>query len=374
MKNKKVKILFAGGGTGGHLYPAVALCEEFINQLGQENVEVLFIGSHYGIEKQIVPKLGYTFKPIWIRGIQRSFSWQAVKVNLLAPFRIITAFLQSLRAIKKFGPDLAIGTGGYASGPAISVAGKLGIPVFLQEQNVYPGVTTRMLAKYAKTIYVSYSDSKKYLKNIKTMGTPLRISLQQQDYKESLKKFALSGKKRTVFVFGGSQGSRAINNFLQHNIDAILEATNTQFIWQTGQGDFEHIDKIHGRNPGLRIRPFIYEMDYAYSAADLVICRSGALTLAEICLFGKAAVLIPLPTAAGNHQEKNARNLEKKNAAAVILQKELSPRRLIDKINQILDDSKVKEEMETKSARNAKPEAAKMIVKDIIETIAKKNA
>ncbi|MFP4547163.1 MAG: undecaprenyldiphospho-muramoylpentapeptide beta-N-acetylglucosaminyltransferase [Fidelibacterota bacterium] len=371
MKNKKIKILFAGGGTGGHLYPAVALCEEFISQLGQENVEILFIGSHYGIEKQIVPKLGYAFKPIWIRGIQRSFSWQAVKVNFLAPFRIITSFLQSLRAIKKFRPDLAIGTGGYASGPAISVAGKLGIPVFLQEQNVYPGVTTRMLAKYAKTIYVSYRDSEKYLKNIKAMGTPLRISLQQQDYKESHKKFGLSREKRTIFVFGGSQGSRAINNFLQLNIGTILKATNTQFIWQTGQGDFELIDKIHGKNPDLRIQPFIYEMDYAYSAADLVICRSGALTLAELCLFGKASILIPLPTAAGNHQEKNARSLEKKNAASVILQKELNPQLLIDKINHILGDSKIKEEMETKAARNAKPEAAKMIVKDIIETIEK---
>ncbi len=369
MKNRKVKILFAGGGTGGHLYPAVALCEEFINQLGKENVTVLFIGSHYGIEKRIVPKLGYPFQPIWIRGIQRSFTWTAIKVNLLAPFRIITSFLQSYRSIKKFAPDLAIGTGGYASGPAISVAGMIGIPVFLQEQNVYPGVTTRMLAKYAKTIYVSYSDSKKYLENIKALGTPLRISLQQQDLSESLRKFALSNQKQTIFVFGGSQGSRAINDFLLQNIEAIAKATNTQFIWQTGKRDFEEIIKTHGQNPYLKIQPFIDAMDYAYSAADLVICRSGALTLAELCLFSKASILIPLPTAAGNHQEQNARSLEKKNAAVVILQKELSQRTLIEKINTILGNPEIKKNMERAAGENAKPSAATSIVTDIIKTL-----
>ena len=324
MQNKKLKILFAGGGTGGHLYPAIAICEEFTKQLGKENLEILFIGSHYGIEKNIVPKLGYNFKAIWIRGIQRSFSWNAIKINILAPFRILSSFLQSYYFVKKFNPDFAIGTGGYASGPAISIAGKLGKTVFLQEQNVYPGVTTRMLIKYAKTIYASYQDSAKYLRNVKALGTPLRVSLKKQDRNLSLEKFQLSSDKKTIFVFGGSQGARAINDFLYENIETILEETGTQFIWQTGKSDFEAINKKHGEHPNLYIQPYIYNMDNAYSAAELVVCRSGALTLAELCLFGKASVLIPLPTAAGNHQEKNARSLEKEKATAVILQKDLT--------------------------------------------------
>jgi len=369
MINKKLKILFAGGGTGGHLYPAVALCEEFIKQQGEEHVEVLFIGSHYGIEKHIVPKLGYNFNALWIRGIQRSMSWNSIKINALAPFRIISSFLTARSLIKKFQPDIAIGTGGYASGPAISVAGKMGIPIYLQEQNVYPGVTTRMLAKYAKVIYASYEDSKKYLQNVKALGTPLRISLKQQDRIQSLKKFQLQEDKNTIFVFGGSQGSKAINDFLFKHIDRILEATGTQLIWQTGKFDFNRISEKHGNNPSLHIQPFIYDMDYAYSASDLVICRSGALTLAELCLFGKTSILIPLPTAAGNHQEKNARSLESSNAASVIMQKDLTFSGIINEINKILSDDNIKQEMEKSALECAHPDAAEMIVKDILNQI-----
>ena len=369
MKNKKLKILFAGGGTGGHLYPAIAICEEFIKQLGKENIEVLFIGSHYGIEKRIVPKLGYNFKAIWIRGIQRSFSWNAIKINILAPFRIITSVLQSIYYVKKFNPDFVIGTGGYASGPTISIAGKLNKTVFLQEQNVYPGVTTRMLSKYAKTIFSSYHDSAKYLKNVKALGTPLRVSLREQDKTKSLQKFNLSTDKNTIFVFGGSQGSRAINNFLYDNIDAILKKSDTQFIWQTGKFDYDKIIEKHGNNSALHIQPYIYEMDYAYSASDLVICRSGALALAELCLFGKASILIPLPTAAGNHQEMNARSLENANAAIVILQNQLTKEKILVEINKIISDDNLKLSMEKNAQNNAKPNAAREIVNDILSTI-----
>lgn len=368
MKNKKLKILFAGGGTGGHLYPAIALCEEFLKQLGEDNVQTLFIGSHYGIEKKIVPALGYDFKAIWIRGIQRGLTWQGIKINLLAPLRILISFLQSFYYVKKFNPDFVIGTGGYASGPAINIAGKMGKPVFLQEQNVYPGVTTRMLAKYAKTIYASYKDSEKYLKKVKALGTPLRISLKKQNKMQSMEKFQLNPNKKTIFVFGGSQGSRAINDFLYQYIDEILRRTETQLIWQTGKHDYEKIFRKHGQNPNLYIQPYIYEMDYAYSAADLIICRSGALTLAELCLFGKAAILIPLPSAAGNHQEKNARSLEKSGAATLLLQKDLTEEKLIEVINKIVTNPKIKEKMEQQAARNARPEAVAEIVTDILKT------
>ncbi len=367
--NKKLKIVFAGGGTGGHLYPAVALCEEFINQLGKDNVEVLFIGSHYGIEKDIVPKLGYAYKALWIRGIQRQFNWSAIKVNVLAPFRIISSFIHAYFIIKKYNPDIAIGTGGYASGPAISMAGKLGIPVFLQEQNVYPGMTTRMLKKYAHKIYVSYRDSKQYLSNISTLGTPLRGSLSQKNKNESLQKFNLSKERATIFVFGGSQGSRAINRFLRRNIDTIIDQTKTQFIWQTGKYDYKSIAQQFSQHQHIHVTKFIYEMDYAYSAADVVVCRSGALTLAELSQFGKAAILIPLPTAAGNHQEKNARSLEKAGAAKVILQQNLTTEKLIDSIMDIINNDKEKIAMETKAANQAKPEAAKNIVKDILKEL-----
>ena len=296
-------------------------------------------------------------------------SRNSIKINALAPFRILTSFLQARSIVKTFQPDIAIGTGGYASGPAISVAGKMKIPVFLQEQNVYPGVTTRMLAKYAKVIYASYEDSKKYLQNVKAMGTPLRISLQKQDKNTSLEKFRLNRDKKTIFVFGGSQGSRALNDFLFENVEQIVDETGVQFIWQTGKNDFPEIIEKYVKNPSLHIQTFIYEMDFAYSASDLVICRSGALTLAELCLFNKASILIPLPTAAGNHQELNARSLEKIKAAKVILQKDLSVTGLIDEINQILSNETIKVEMEKSAYKSAKPNAAEIIVKDILNLI-----
>lgn len=369
MKKNKLKILFAGGGTGGHLYPAIALCEKFIMQLGQDNVEVLFIGSHYGIEKKIVPQSGYNFKALWIRGIQRGFSWHAIKINFWAPLRIFSSILQSVYYIKKFNPDIVIGTGGYASGPAVFIAGKMGKPVFLQEQNVYPGATTKMLEKFARTIYVSYQESEKFLKNIKTLGTPLRISLKKQDKSASLAKYGFNQTKKTIFFFGGSQGSKAINLFLKENLNSILSQTNTQWIWQTGKFDYLEINKQHGNNPNLFISDYIYDMDFAYSAADLIISRSGALTLAEINLFGKASILIPLPTAAANHQEKNARALEANQAAQVILQNKLDTQTITKTINKIFSDETLKKQMEDNSLNSARPFAAENIIKDILNQV-----
>ncbi len=370
MINKKIKILFSGGGTGGHLYPAIALCEEFKSQLG-ENMEELFIGSSYGIESRLVPKLGYNFGKIWIKGFQRDFSFRSIKINLLAPFRIVISFVQSFILINKFKPDIAIGTGGYASGPAIYVAAKLKIPIFLQEQNAFPGVTIRMLSKYSNTIYVSYRESEKYLKNIKFFGTPLRISLKEKPKGKSLDFFKLIPGKRTLFVFGGSQGSRPINNFLYENIEELLEKIDCQFIWQTGPADFDKIYSKYGKNKYLHISPFIYNMDFAYSASDMIISRAGALTLAEICLFGKPSILIPLPTAAGNHQEKNARSLENQQAGIVLLQKNLNIQNISNHINEIFNDKRRMKGMSENARALSKPNAAKEIVNDILKSINK---
>jgi len=366
---KKLKILFSGGVTGGHLYPAIALCEQFQAQLGPDQVTPLFVGTRRGIESRVLPRLGYPLKTIWIRGFQRGFSIRDILINLLAPVRIVVSLLQSYVIIKNFDPDLAIGTGGYAAGPALYVAGRMDIPVFLHEQNVYPGATTRLLRKYARSIYVSYADTGKYLENVVPLGTPLRRSLQFIAQSQARQYFELASDKPTILIFGGSQGARAINQFMQTHMNQFLDAIDGQFIWQTGVSEYENIAADFANDPRLQITDFIHEMGLAYSAADLVICRAGALTLAELCLFGKPSVLIPLPTAAANHQEINARVMEKEGASRVVLQSVLESDSFLKILKELTEDPAKLADMSARAKALAHPDAAQSIVTDILKSI-----
>ncbi|HMA62089.1 MAG TPA: undecaprenyldiphospho-muramoylpentapeptide beta-N-acetylglucosaminyltransferase [bacterium] len=367
MDKKKTKILFCGGATGGHLYPAIALAEQFIDLLGKDRIELLFIGSSYGLESRVLPEKGYNFKSIWIRGIQRGWRWQQLKVNLLAPFRIVTSLFQSIFYIKQFSPDFAIGTGGYSSGPPLYIADKMGIDLFLQEQNVYPGVTTRLLAKKARKVYTAYQSTNEYIDNTDNKGMPLRRSFQKLDKKEALEYFDLDTDKNTIFMFGGSQGSRALNQFLAKNITKLIQEFDCQFIWQTGRKNFSVYGNKFANKKNIYITPYIDHMDRAYSACDLVLSRAGALSLAEVCEFGKPSILVPLPIAAANHQEKNARDLEDKGAAIVILEKNLTYSNFKKALKPLLSRPNKLEKMGNQAQKLANPRAAKQIVNDILK-------
>ncbi|MCF7740382.1 MAG: undecaprenyldiphospho-muramoylpentapeptide beta-N-acetylglucosaminyltransferase [Candidatus Marinimicrobia bacterium] len=367
MDKKKTKILFCGGATGGHLYPAIALAEQFSEVLGRNHLELLFIGSSYGLESRVLPEKGYNFKSIWIRGIQRGWRWQHLKVNLLAPFRIVTSLFQSIFYIKHFSPDFAIGTGGYSSGPPLYIADKMGIDLFLQEQNVYPGVTTRLLAKKAQKVYTAYQNTDGYIANTDNRGMPIRRSFKKIDKREALKYFDLKANKKTIFMFGGSQGSRALNQFLSENITKLTREFDCQFIWQTGRKNFSKYEEDFQDNENIYITPYIDHMDRAYSACDLVLSRAGALSLAELCEFGKPSILVPLPIAAANHQEKNARDLEEKGAAKVILEQHLTYSEFSEVLKPLFSNTKKLKKMGNEAHKLSNPRAAQEIVNDILK-------
>lgn len=363
-----IRILFTGGGTGGHLYPAIALAEEIQKRSSADrNFEFLFIGSRRGLEARVLPTLNYNLKTIWIRGWQRGWTLRDILINLCFPLRLLVSLWQSWRFIRTFNPHLAIGTGGYVAGPPLRVAAWLKIPIFIHEQNVAPGATTRMVAKHAHRIYSSYPETVQYLPTAVCLGTPLRRSLQQIAKEHALAFFELELGRPTLMIFGGSQGAAAINRYWLDNLEALLQQTRCQVIWQTGQRDFLTIRNHFLDNPLVQITPFIHEMGIAYCAADLIISRSGAISLAEICAYGKPSILIPLPTAAGNHQEINARNLERNGAAVVVLQQELSTNRLSEVVLNLLQEPDRLQSMGEAAQRLAQRDAAIKIVDDIFK-------
>jgi UDP-N-acetylglucosamine--N-acetylmuramyl-(pentapeptide) pyrophosphoryl-undecaprenol N-acetylglucosamine transferase len=368
MPKEKIKILCCGGATGGHLYPAIALSETFQQKLGPERTDILFIGSQYGLESKVLPEQE-NFKAIWIRGIQRGWGWRQIKVNLLAPFRILVSLIQSYLYIKSFNPRLAIGTGGYSAGPPLYIADKLNIPIFLQEQNVYPGLTNRLLAKKAQKIYTAYEETQEYLENTDNKGIPLRSSLKRIKQERALNYFDLEEDKKTIFVFGGSQGSLALNNFLKNNIKNFIEDFDCQFIWQTGSKHFSAFKDSFKEDKNIYLTPYINRMDRAYSACDLVLSRAGALTLAEICEFGLPSILVPLPTAAANHQEKNARGLEKQEAAVVLPEKKLNYQKFSEILQRYLPHPEELKKMGKNARQLSNPDAATEIVNDIISIL-----
>ena len=366
----RLNVLVTGGGTGGHLFPAIALMEELKCRSNDEfGVKFLFIGTERGIESSVMSSMDYPLRKIWIRGFQRGWSLRDILVNILFPLRLIISLFQSFFIIKRFKPDIAIGTGGYTSGPPMRIAALLKVPIFLHEQNVFPGKTTRMLSKHAKYVFSSFEDTKEYIDKIICYGTPLRRSLECVPKDQGIHFFELHRDLTTVFIFGGSQGSRAINSYWIEHLNDFIEQSKCQFIWQTGQNDFERIRFQFAENPYVRVTPFIHEMGIAYSAADVVICRSGALTLAELCLYGKPSILIPLPTAAGNHQEINARIMEKEGASIVVAQKNLNSELLEISLQSLIGNKLKLKEMSENAKRLAKLDSAQLIVDDILKYV-----
>ncbi|MCU7497108.1 MAG: undecaprenyldiphospho-muramoylpentapeptide beta-N-acetylglucosaminyltransferase [Ignavibacteria bacterium] len=356
----KYRFLFAGGGTGGHLFPAIAVAEK-IRMLRPE-AEFLFLGTKSKIESVVVPKLGYNFSTIWIKGFARRFDIQ----NILFPLKLVVSALQSLWINIRFKPRVAIGSGGYVSGPAVWGASVMGAKVILLEQNSYPGITTRLLEKRANEVHLSFEDSKKYLKDKSKLfvtGNPVRSSLHLVEKSEALKKFNLSEGKKTLLVLGGSLGARSVNEAVSKAIPALLEK-DIQVIWQTGKNYYDVYKSLEA--PSVWINPFIEDMGAAFSACDLLISRAGATTIAEITMLGIPTIFVPSPNVAANHQYLNAKSLSDKQAA-ILQPDDKASQELAGRVLEVIFDKEKLERLSSNVKLFSKPDAALIVAQNAIK-------
>jgi UDP-N-acetylglucosamine--N-acetylmuramyl-(pentapeptide) pyrophosphoryl-undecaprenol N-acetylglucosamine transferase len=362
--NDAPHILIAGGGTGGHLFPALAIADEF-KKLRPES-EFLFLGTKGKIEARVVPQRGYAFRTIWISGFHRRLTID----NLLFPLKVLVSLVQSFFVIRQFRPDVVVGTGGYVCGPVLFVASMLKIPTVIHESNSYPGVTTRMLAKKATKVFIAFDDAKRWLKrtdHVTLIGTPTREILGSVSRSASREFFQIDPNKKTLLVFGGSLGAASINNAVLESLDDLLHE-RIQLIWQTGQSDFARVRAAIGIKSVGWVGAFIDRMEYAFGAADLVVCRAGATTLAELTRVGKPAIIIPYPHAAGDHQTHNARSLADAGAAVMIADHD-ARQNLKSVALGLLSDPGRLENMGRTSAQLGKPDAGSAIAATILEMI-----
>lgn len=364
-----IKVMFAGGKTGGHIFPAVAMATEFKKRFPQGRV--VFVGTKDGLEKKIVPGYGFKLRFIQTRGLSRG----SYLTNLLLGFYLLKGLCQALSILKQERPDLVVGTGGYVSFPPIILASWMSIPTIIQEQNSYPGISTRLLAHFVDEVCLSYSESGSYFSGstkLKVIGNPVRQDLFGCERNEAVRSFGLEQGKKTILVFGGSQGARAINLTLLQSLDALRP--EWQILWQTGERDFAEISqKVKEKKANCTVYPFIQDMGSAYAASDLVVSRAGALTLAEITACGKPSLLIPFPFATADHQRHNARALEKEGAASVILEKDLTAEKLSGEILSLLSDEAKLKTMASKSKRMGRPDAASLLVDEMEKLLERKS-
>jgi len=365
-KAETIRIALAAGGTGGHLYPGIALAEAF-QQNG--NADIMFIGTAYGLENKILPALPYQFKRIWIRGLRREFNL----ANLLFPIRLMVSLLQCAFLFVCSRPDIIIGTGGYVSGPALMIGLLFRIPTAIQEQNSTPGLVNRLLGKKVNQVHLTFEDSRKYFSgqaNLFVSGNPVRNDISHADRNAASAQFGLDPDKITLLIFGGSQGAHAINQTVLRSLAIILTHDNLQILWATGEKDWHQIsDKCSESRQPLRITKYLDDMAAAYGASDFVLCRAGASTLSELALCGLPAILVPYPHAAGNHQEFNARSVEKAGAAITILEKELTTETLAQAISTLYRDRSIRREMARASLNLARPNAARTITAKLLTMV-----
>ena len=319
MKKQKINILISGGGTGGHIYPAIAIANELKKR--NANANFLFVGAQDRMEMEKVPQAGYAIKGLWISGIQRKLTLK----NLMFPFKLISSLWKANAIIKKFKPDVVIGTGGFASGPTLQMANRKKIPTLVQEQNSYPGITNKLLSKKATKICVAYDGLERFFpadKIVKT-GNPVRQDLLEISHKkaEGQTFFKVNTHQKTLLILGGSLGARAINKLIEKQIHWLVE-NKVQVIWQTGKlyyNEYKQFDELKG----VKVVKFINKMDLAYAAADMIISRAGAGSISELCIVGKPVIFIPSPNVSEDHQTKNALAVVEKKAAILIKESEL---------------------------------------------------
>lgn len=355
-----MKILIAAGGTGGHLFPAIAIADEI--KKADAHAEFLFAGTKGKIEARVVPQRGYPLAFIWISGFHRSLRLD----NILFPVKVFVSLVQSFFLIWKFRPNIVVGTGGYVCGPVLYVATVLGIPTIVHESNSYPGVTTRLLSSRATKVFTAFQATARWLKrkdNIELMGTPTRETLGSVSRDEAIRFFNLDTRKKTVLVFGGSLGATSINQAMRNIADA-LHSAGIQYIWQTGSSDSMIVNEMKMKNIGW-IGEFIDKMEYAFAAADVIVCRAGATTIAELTRLGKAAILIPYPHAAADHQTFNARSLVDAGAAVMIADRDVNVR-LKDELFAFINDEPRRRQLSDRCRELGKPDAGTKIAQRIL--------
>ncbi len=361
---KKYKFILSGGGTGGHIYPAVAIANEL--KLRFPDCEILFVGAQDKMEMQKVPQAGYTIEGLWIAGLQRKLTLQ----NMMFPFKLVSSLWKSRKIIKKFKPDAVIGTGGFASGPLLQVANSNNIPTVIQEQNSYPGITNKILSKKANAICVAYENLERFFPKDKIVftGNPVRQDLLDSDSKtqEGITHFKLDANRRTLLILGGSLGARRVNQLIEKELDFIL-ATGIQVFWQCGKLYFEEYKKYNDKE-NVQVVAFIDRMDLIYAAADFVISRAGASSVSELCLVGKPTIFIPSPNVAEDHQTKNAKAIVDKKGAILLKESELDDK-FETTFSELISNENHQKELSQNIKKLAKPNATKDIVEQIIKLI-----
>ena len=361
------RFIVSGGGTGGHIFPAIAIANS-LKEL-HPNAEILFVGAKGKMEMEKVPKAGYKIKGLWISGIDRKLSLR----NLLFPFKLIASLFQCLFILAKFRPACAIGVGGYASGPLLFMAQFIGVPTVIQEQNAFPGITNKILARKVKRAYVAWDNMSAFFKKdvIINFGNPVRVELflKTPERAEAARHFNLDPTKKTILVTGGSQGALGINMAIAKNIEKIIKE-DTQLLWQCGSYYKEIAEKLVANlnSKHIQLHVFIDRMDFAFACSDLVISRAGASIISELALALKPSIFVPLPTAAEDHQTKNAAVLVEKCAAQMVVQSEAN-NKLVPQALELLSDNAELNKLKTEIKQFAKPNAALDIAKDIIKLI-----
>lgn len=361
---KKLKVILSGGGTGGHIFPAVSIANEIKKIV--PTAEILFVGALGKMEMEKIPAAGYKIIGLPIAGIQRKLSL----ANLKFPFLLIKSLLKARAIVKEFKPDVVVGTGGYASGPLLRAATSMGVPALIQEQNSYAGITNKWLAKKVNVICVAYEGMDQFFPKEKIIltGNPVRQDIVDVDQKrsEAYKFFGLDAGKKTVVVVGGSLGAKGINEAIGSGIQQFT-ANNIQLVWQTGKIYFETA-KVQAASYGsnIKVLDFITRMDLAYAIADIVISRAGAGAVSELCLVKKAAILVPLATAAEDHQTKNAMALVNRQAAIIVKDAECKEK-LLKETMALLDNPIRMRELENNSGALAIHHSANSITKEVLK-------
>ena len=361
---KNVNILIAGGGTGGHLFPAFAIGK----RLEKEGANIIYIGSKHGIEKNYKDELKNNLYLLNIKGINRTISMISLINNLLFPIRFGISYLKSIIIIKKINPKIIIGTGGYSSGIPLLVGNCLKIKSVIHEQNSYPGITTRFLSRKAAKVFIAYNNIKKNIPNQNCLltGNPIRENLNRISKKVACKQIGLNPNKKVIFILGGSQGSKPFNLFFIKQYKDLIKK-DIQIIWQTGIIQFKKIYEL-ANCPEVIVKSFIKDIDVSYSCSDIVVSRAGALAIEELKSFNKAMILIPYPNSAGNHQKYNALELVNNNAAKLIEQQDMEEK-LIDTINYLLDNQSIRTNMANNAKKLYNSNSLNLIINSIKECI-----
>lgn len=365
--DKGRRVIISGGGTGGHVFPAIAIANQL--KVLDPSIQIQFVGATGKIEMTKVPKAGYKITGLPIRGIQRKL----ILKNLSVPFRLVASLWKAYRLINSFRPHIAVGVGGYASFPTLEMANRKGIPTLIQEQNSYAGVANRLLRRKASLFCVAYEGLEKVFPKDKIIqtGNPVRLDLMNSsDSAEVAKKhFGLKAERKTILIMGGSLGARTLNDAMAANTALIAEYPEVQWLWQAGSLYVEEFKNSETAQLGnVKMQAFIDRMDLAYKMADLVICRAGALTVSEICLLGKASILVPSPNVAEDHQTKNAMALVNKGAAEVIKDKVANTEMVKAGLNLIKDQSALSK-LSAEALELGKPNATRDIAQYILKLI-----